>query len=509
MIITIGSEVKDNKGNHYVLDEVIGSGGFGIVYKAHCKEDGSVVAIKMLQNSFSSQDAFLTFQKEANQASLFESENVIRYLYIHDGTQFPDFPPYIIMEYTADGTLRDVMEQRHGKQFDIKALISIYLQLAYGMKCVSARLVHRDIKPENILNFGGVFKITDFGLSKISGESTKTLTFKNGGTSLYIAPEAWSNDRNTIQMDIYSMGIVFYELATLSYPYQIPMQGDFLAIRDMHLYTPPKNPSSINRLLPANIVSIILRMIEKPTQKRFSNWDEIITALSAESLPQDGLSGIVEMALSKRNQKDIQRQTEQAEKKKADAQREQHIKMTYAQYISEVLQPIRDFAERFNSQYARPNAIKTEETAPSLYSPRFSSKIHTPANNDVTITGEIIFEEQFTRKQISQFDYSQRIIHYIPQCRGKDVLLWCQVADTKSLGFNIVLLRNESSLYGDWFILENTSNGLGRIDRPGPFGFSLTELPKEINYIGSLHIYNMELYPFTQEKLLRFITERV
>ena len=509
MIITIGSEVKDNKGNHYVLDEVIGSGGFGIVYKAHCIEDGSIVAVKMLQNTFSSQDAFLTFQKEANQASLFESENVIQYLFIHDGMEFPDFPPYIIMEYTADGTLRDEMEHQHGKQFDTKTLISIFLQLAYGMKCVSSRLVHRDIKPENILNFGGVFKITDFGLSKISGESTKTLTFKNFGTPLYIAPEAWNNDHNTIQMDIYSMGIVFYELATLTYPYQIPMQRDYSAYRDMHLYTTPKNPSSINRSLPASIVSIILRMIEKPTQKRFSNWDDIIEALSAEPLPKDDLSGIVEMALSKRNQKDIQRQTEQAEKKKAEELREQHIKLAYAQYTNAVLQPIRDFVERFNAQYSQPDRMTIQETEPSMYAPRFSTKIRVPSHNDITIEGEILFQEQFIRTVQSFFDDSPRQEHYIPQCKGRNIVLWSQVRDNANQGFNLLLLHNDSGLYGDWFVLENSTSGLTRINRPGSFGFELSELPKEVNNIGTLHAYNIVLSQYSPEKLLEYIAERV
>ena len=161
-----------------------------------------------------------------NQAKLLDSENVIKYLYIHDGNEFPEYPPFIIMEYTDGGTLRDLIANRNGQQFEVETLMGYFEQLAHGMKCISEQLVHRDIKPENILNFHGVLKITDFGLSKISGESTKTMTFKGYGTSPYVAPEAWNNDRNTIQMDIYSMGIVFYELATLSYPYEKPTVND-------------------------------------------------------------------------------------------------------------------------------------------------------------------------------------------------------------------------------------------------------------------------------------------
>lgn len=509
MIITIGTEVKDSAGLHYQLDEAIGSGGFGIVYKAHCTENRKTVAVKVLQNTFNSQDAFLTFQKEANQASLVESENVIRYLYVHDGSEFSEYPPYIIMEYTNDGTLRDVIERQQGKQFDIRTLIKILLQLAHGMKCVNSRLVHRDIKPENILNFHGIFKITDFGLSKIAGENTKSLTFKNGGTPLYIAPEAWNNDHNTIQMDIYSMGIVFFELATLSYPYQLPTNGAIYNLRDMHLFTPPTNPASINSSLPAKVVSIILRMMEKPTQKRFTNWDEIIEALSVETSPEDNLSGIVEMALSNRNQKDIQQQAERAEKTKAEEIRTHHIKMAYAQYTNTILQPIRDFIGCFNSQYSQSERLSIKETEPTSYSPKFVTRIQLPSHNDITISGEILFKEQFTRTEQSFFDDVPRQVHYIPQCEGKEIILWCQVEALDHLGFNLLLLKSNDGLYGDWYLMECSSSGLARNNRISPFGFTLSELPKEINYVRTLHIYNMHLRTYDQESILKFIAERV
>ena len=317
MIITIGSTIKDRQGNQYLLDEKIGSGGFGAVFKAHRKNDGQIVAVKIIQDIFSDVEAFTTFQKEMNQTKLLDSENVIKYLYVHDGKEFQEYPPYIIMEYTDGGTLRDLIESRNGLQFETATIMEYFNQLAHGMKCISEHLVHRDIKPENILNFHGVLKITDFGLSKISGESTKTMTFKGYGTSPYVAPEAWNNDRNTIQMDIYSMGIVFFELATLSYPYEKPAVNDPIAFRSMHLFKPAINPSSINKNLPPHVASIIIRMLAKPTQSRFKNWDQIIDALEAENLPRDTMSEIVNQALSSRNVQDLQLQQKEASANKA------------------------------------------------------------------------------------------------------------------------------------------------------------------------------------------------
>lgn len=508
MIITIGSVIRDNQGKTYILDESIGSGGFGSVFKAHCEQDGLIVAVKVLQNSFSSDEIYLTFQKEANRSKLLDSENVIKYLYIHDGKDFSEYPPYIIMEYTDGGTLRNLITNQNGKQFEIHTLKRIYQQLAHGMKCISEQLVHRDIKPENILNFNGVLKITDFGLSKISGESTKTMTFKNGGTLLYIAPEAWNNDSNTIQMDIYSMGIVFYELATLSYPYTLPAQMDGFHLRDMHLYDPPINPATRNRELPPSIVTMIIKMLEKPTQKRYKNWDEIISVLKADPLPKDDVSDIVNRALSLRNEKDLQRMQQQTAQKKAEEERDNHIRSSYAQYRNTIVLPLKEFAERFNSQYSQDRKITIQESE-ACHASRFTTTVRLPSGNDITIHGEILFKEDFSRLEKSLFDEYPRTVNYIPQCQRRDIILWCQVNDKDDLGFNLLLLKNNDSIYGDWYVLESSSNALARTNRPSPFGFKLSELPKEINNINAVHIYNMALTPFSEDKILRFIADRI
>lgn len=120
----------------------------------------------------------------------------------------------------ADGTLTSLIEnqKKTGVQFEKAFLLNVFAQLAEGMREISKFLVHRDIKPDNILICNGKMKISDFGLSKLAGENTRTLTFKGYGSTKYVAPEAWNNDKNTIQMDIYSMGIVFYELAFYLFP---------------------------------------------------------------------------------------------------------------------------------------------------------------------------------------------------------------------------------------------------------------------------------------------------
>jgi hypothetical protein len=96
--------------------------------------------------------------------------------------------------------------------------------------------------------------------------------------------------------------------------------------------------------------------------------------------------------------------------------------------------------------------------------------------------------------------------HYIPQCKNRDILAWGQISESRGTGFNHLLLKDGGALYGDWFILINTNSGFARSARPAPFGFKLDELPREIELISAMHIYNSVLKPFAIEEVLDFIT---
>lgn len=154
------------------------------------------------------------------------------------------------MEYANNGTLRDIINQRKRTKsfYSTEELFGIFRQLANGMNDINSLLVHRDIKPENILLCGSVLKITDFGLSKVAVEKTRTITFKGGGTPLYMSSEAWDFSKNTIQMDIYSKGIIFYELAALEYPYS-PMPRTQEDAKNLHMYSPIQNIGNFNSRL--------------------------------------------------------------------------------------------------------------------------------------------------------------------------------------------------------------------------------------------------------------------
>lgn len=513
MVLTIGTKIKDDIGAFYVLDEVLGQGGFGCVYKAHREQDGFVVAVKTLLTSFPSNEALVSFQKEINQTKLISSNHVIKYLYVHDGSTYNEYPPYIIMEFAEGGTLKELIiaQVKKGEYFDNDFLISTIKQLSEGMKEISKHLVHRDIKPENILIKDGTLKISDFGLSKISTESTHSLTLKGYGTDEYVAPEAWKYEKNTIQMDIYSMGIVFYELLTLSYPYDVSGINYNDGLRDAHLYNAVKNPSSINTNAPQNLVSTILRMLEKPTQNRYANWDEILTSLNFEVSTDKKISHAVNEALKARNSIDLKEQAERATMDKKRTEKEDFIKLVSSQYDAKVLEPIKNFAEQFNSSYAGKSLFRVSKKA-IMYNDRFSYEILTPSMEKIIIETEIVFAENHKRKIATDYVFGgsgYRFENYVPKCNGRDVLAWSRVKDDSNRGFNILLLKDENSMYGNWSILTNTNSVFNMERRLEPFGFSLEELPNEINHINVTHIYNLELSQYDESVLFDFLTKHV
>lgn len=315
MIITIGSKVKDGEGNTYTLTEELGHGGFGCVYKAECEADKSVYAVKTLLYLFGDEATAASFKNEVRISSEVSGEHVIHYIYAHDGDEYPELPPYIIMEYAEGGTLADQIEERKktNSPYSKEELRNLFLQLVDGMKSINKKLVHRDIKPGNILICNGICKITDFGLAKVASESTRTMSFKGYGTLQYIAPEAWKSEKNTIQMDIYSTGIVFYELALLDYPYDIS-SNDVDAYRSAHMFSRIKRTNDLKNVLGADVASIILAMLEKPVQKRLKSWEEIEEQLGNPSLEANGdLGNIVSLAIGKKIETDtrIQQQIEE------------------------------------------------------------------------------------------------------------------------------------------------------------------------------------------------------
>ena len=265
MIIQEGTIVYDSGQAEYEVSEFIGNGSFGYVYKIKAIEGGETFALKTIQTPFVDPTTLHAFLNEGNLATKIDHKNVVKQYYFHDGDTYSNLPPYLIMEYASGGTLKDVISSKAEEQkfFTVEEMRYYFVQLIDGMKAINEKLIHRDVKPENILVSDNILKISDFGLSKVVTESTRTTTFKGIGCLPYLAPEGWRSEKNTIQMDIYSMGIVFFEIAALEHP--LTVQGrDVQSWESAHLHQPPELVDSINSSISPILSQLIMKMIDSP-----------------------------------------------------------------------------------------------------------------------------------------------------------------------------------------------------------------------------------------------------
>jgi len=504
MIIKSGTKITDGK-DEYVIEELIGEGGFGLVYKAKNTTDNLTYAIKTITPYFADDKKLDAFKNEISMATKISSPNVINYKYTHDGSVFADLPPYIIMDYANQGTLTEFINQNRPTNFlENDQLLNIMHQLSTGMKAINNTLVHRDIKPDNILINDSEFLITDFGLSKVAGEKTRTMSFKGYGTLKYIAPEAWGNDNNTIQMDIYSMGIVFFELTTLQHPYKVTNNNDVTLWKDAHLYSSPQNPKIINKNISPTIASLILKMLEKLTSKRFENWDEILSYLQTKGNIKS--NSIIDNLISERVQKDAAIQRKITEREIRSKEINDLCKSVNYQFENSIFSPLKKFISDFNSNY--PNG-DIQISRNNGISNTINSSIVLVSGATISIVLNVVIDEDFIRTTKDE-DYGtnfKRKEIKRPMLNKRNVTAWGRVFTHDKKGFNILLLEKKGEIYGDWVILENTVNPMSRMTRPQPFGFTFSEFEKEIQYVSITHIYNSSISQLDMNKFIELIKQ--
>jgi eukaryotic-like serine/threonine-protein kinase len=261
---------------HLVLEEPLGGGAFGDVFKARGNSSGKLFAVKFPKVAFGGSTEMAAFENEVRAAQEISHPNVVKVLYAE--TSSAQVPPFLVMEYVTGGTLKSQLDNyRNSRQLVPLQLFRAWAQeLIDGISAINSRMLHRDLKPDNILIEQGSLKIGDFGLSKLVGAATRTNTFKGGQHMYYMAPEGWKFETNDIQIDMYSMGIILFEVASLEYPYDLPrLHFDAAAIRDMHLLQLPKPLKQFRSDLPVGIYHLITRLLEKRPVDRFTNWGKV------------------------------------------------------------------------------------------------------------------------------------------------------------------------------------------------------------------------------------------
>ncbi|MBZ9635861.1 Stk1 family PASTA domain-containing Ser/Thr kinase [Clostridium sp. FP1] len=260
-------------GSRYELLEKIGEGGMAIVYKAKCHLLNRNVAVKILKEEFSNNIDFMEkFKKEAASAASLSSNYIVN---IYDVGQENDIN-YIVMEYIKGKTLKQVILQNGS--MNNSQVIDYGIQIAKALQCAHKNnIIHRDIKPHNILvTEDGTVKVTDFGIAKASSSVTITNTSTVMGSAHYFSPEQAKASFVDFRTDIYSFGIVLYEMVTGRVPYDAESP---VSVALKHIQEPVVPPKDINDNVPENLNKLILKAIEKEPIKRYQTANEMLLDL--------------------------------------------------------------------------------------------------------------------------------------------------------------------------------------------------------------------------------------
>lgn len=260
--------------HRYEVQEKIGVGGMADVYRGKDTLLGRPVAIKILHQNFGSdQDFVARFKREAQAAGKLNHQNVVS---MYDVGYDQGFH-YIIMEYVAGCTLKEYIQ--HHSRVTIQEAVKITIAIAEGLEHAHMMgIVHCDVKPHNILiTDAGRVKVTDFGIARaINSAATMMYTNSVMGSAHYISPEQASGKTINVSTDIYSLGVVLYELLTG----EVPFRGETpVSVALQHVKDRVIAPRIKNSLVPPQLEQVVLTALEKEPGKRFGSISEMIQAL--------------------------------------------------------------------------------------------------------------------------------------------------------------------------------------------------------------------------------------
>ena len=260
----------------YEIIEKIGEGGMAYVYKARDNFLNRYVAIKVLKNEFSKDEVFVKrFRTEAQSAASLIHPNIVSVFDVGEDKGIS----YIVMELLESKTLKDYIQAKGPLSSELTLKIAV--QIASALEAAhKAHIVHRDIKPQNImLNQNLVAKVTDFGIAKVANTSTATITSfgKTMGSVHYFSPEHAKGGYTDAKSDLYSLGVVMYEMVTGKLPFDADSP---VSVALKHIQEIPIEPKKINPKVSQALNQIIMKAMEKSTVNRYQTATEMLTDIS-------------------------------------------------------------------------------------------------------------------------------------------------------------------------------------------------------------------------------------
>ena len=255
----------------YEIRELIGVGGMANVYHCYDTIDAREVAIKILKDEYLDNEDFIRrFKNESKAIAVLNHPNIVR---VYD-VSFGDMIQYIVMEYIDGITLKEYIDMQ--KVLDWKETVHLTTQILKALQHAHENgIVHRDIKPHNIMLLqDGTIKVTDFGIARFSSNATRTMTEQAIGSVHYIAPEQARGEKTDGKTDIYSVGVMMYEMLTGT----LPFDGDSaVSVALMQLQANAKRPREINPDIPEGLEEITIKAMQKNPADRYHSAVEMLS----------------------------------------------------------------------------------------------------------------------------------------------------------------------------------------------------------------------------------------
>ena len=255
----------------YEIHELIGVGGMANVYRCTDTLDDREVAIKILKDEYLNNEEFIRrFKNESKAIAVLSHQNIVK---VYD-VSFGDMIQYIVMEYIDGITLKEYIDQQGIIEWrdTLHLTTQVLKALQHAHEC---GIVHRDIKPQNIMLLqDGTIKVTDFGIARFSDKATRTMTDQAIGSVHYISPEQARGDLTDGKTDIYSVGVMLYEMLTG----KLPFDGDSaVTVALMQLQSTPKRPREVNPGIPIGLEQITMRAMQKKPTDRYTSAAEMLS----------------------------------------------------------------------------------------------------------------------------------------------------------------------------------------------------------------------------------------
>ncbi|MGN1433948.1 MAG: Stk1 family PASTA domain-containing Ser/Thr kinase [Ruminococcus sp.] len=255
----------------YEIHELIGVGGMANVYRCTDTIDDREVAIKILKDEYLNNEEFIRrFKNESKAIAMLSHQNIVK---VYD-VSFGDMIQYIVMEYIDGITLKEYIDRQGIIEWKdaLHLATQILKALQHAHEC---GIVHRDIKPQNIMLLqDGTIKVTDFGIARFSDKATRTMTEQAIGSVHYIAPEQARGDVTDGKTDIYSVGVMLYEMLTG----KLPFDGDSaVTVALMQLQSTPKRPREVNPGIPIGLEQITMKAMQKQPSSRYTSAAEMLS----------------------------------------------------------------------------------------------------------------------------------------------------------------------------------------------------------------------------------------